>query len=363
VSRRIRVLHCPTNVGGHPAALAAAERELGLDSRSVAFDAPPGGHAADEILRGKRAIFEVRRAHLLIRALREADVVHFNFGRTILPTPPTWPAGAGASLVGRLLGLRDLPLLRKAGKGIVVTFQGDDARQGDVLRARYDLSIAGANPGYYFGPGDKVKRRTIGMFARYAHRIYFLNPDLAHVLPARAEFVPYASVDSREWLPGPTPEGRRLIVHAPTDRAVKGTGPIIEAVNRLRAAGIELDFELVEGRPLADARALYERASIGVDQLYAGWYGGFAVELMALGKPVVAFIRQQDLAVVPEPMRRELPVISATPDSLVDVLSGLIGSDLDDLGRRSRAFVERWHDPVAIAARMKEDYEQVARRP
>src|SRR5690242_3548815 len=39
--RPLRVLHCPTDVGGHPSGLARAERELGLDSHVVAFEDSP----------------------------------------------------------------------------------------------------------------------------------------------------------------------------------------------------------------------------------------------------------------------------------------------------------------------------------
>jgi hypothetical protein len=41
--------------------------------------------------------------------------------------------------------------------------------------------------------------------------------------------------------------------------------------------------------------------------LFAGWYGGLAVELMALGKPVLAYIREEDLSFVDPQMRYELP--------------------------------------------------------
>ena len=41
-----------------------------------------------------------------------------------------------------------------------------------------------------------------------------------------------------------------------------------------------------------EARERYERADIVVDQLNAGWYGLFAIEAMALGKPVVTSLHE-----------------------------------------------------------------------
>lgn len=365
--RLVRVLHCPLNVGGVPGALARAEREVGLDSRSVAFFSPPGEHIADELLRrpedGKLA-FEVRRWRLLVRALRDFDVVHFNFGRTILPPPTTWDSPRPlARLGGRLLGLRDLPLLRRAGKGIVVTFQGDDARQGDVLRRRYKLSIASQNPEYYRPAGDAAKRRIIAAFDHYAHRLYYLNPDLGHVLPPRAEFLPYACLDLRDWRPRAATSGPLLVVHAPSDRDVKGTRYVLEAVEQLHEAGVEFDFRLVEGLSRAAARVIYERADLGVDQLLAGWYGSFGVELMALGKPVICFIRDEDLGFIPAEMRQELPITQSTPENIFEVLRRSLAQSADErvaTGRRCRRFVERWHDPREIAHRLKRVYEEIA---
>ena len=43
------MLHAPTAVGGHPSGLAAAERELGLESTVLAVDEPPFGYAVDRV--------------------------------------------------------------------------------------------------------------------------------------------------------------------------------------------------------------------------------------------------------------------------------------------------------------------------
>ena len=65
--------------------------------------------------------------------------------------------------------------------------------------------------------------------------------------------------------------------------------------------------------PHAEAMKLYAQADLVIDQLLAGWYGGFAVETMAMGKPVVCYIRAEDLQFVPPAMVAELPLIPARP--------------------------------------------------
>jgi hypothetical protein len=373
----VRVLHVPTAVGGNAPSVARAERALGLDSKAIELAPNTYGYACDETVWGPGdSVFgrEVKRWRLFRRALREFDVIHFNFGRTIL----TWsgvsestsarlhPFERLAMPIARRFDLVDLPLLRGAGKVIAVTFQGDDARQADYCRAHFKISpITGAGAGYYSSTTDARKRRRIDKFDRYADLIYALNPDLLHVLPERARFLPYANIDPQTWRRAAShalPE-RPVVLHAPSHRGVKGTEHIVRAAERLQAEGVPFEFRLVEGLTHAEARRLYERADLAVDQVLAGWYGGFAVEMMAFGVPVVAYLREGDLAFLPEAMRRDLPVVSATPGTVYAVLKSLLTArrgELADLGRRSRAYVETWHDPLRVAATLKADYETAA---
>lgn len=379
----IRVLHCPHIVGGNPQGLARAERELGLRSRVVAFTGSPFGYPVDEILwrDGESPILsEIKRWRLLYRALKDFDIIHFNFGHSILPH---WnPLGKEARLdslspvwrklapvirrYARVFELRDLPVLKKAGKGIVVTYQGDDARQGDVCRAHFDIHPADeVEPGYYSLQSDERKRQRIARFARYADRIFALNPDLLHVLPTHAQFLPYTHIDLREWRPaeaGKAISQTPVVVHAPSHRGVKGTRFVLDAVSRLQEEGIDLELVLIENAPHKEVKSALVKADLVVDQLLCGWYGGFAVEAMALAKPVVCYIREGDLKFIPERMREELPTINATPRTIYEVLKELLTTrkrQLPDIGQRSRAYVENWHDPLKIAARLKSDYEAI----
>jgi hypothetical protein len=367
-------------VGGHPQQLARAERAGGLKSWSVVFRPSKFQYAADEVLwraRQSRLVCEAKRWLLVGRALWQFDIVHFNFGKSMLPEPVYlgppggrhgWKRGV-KNLAARCLELCDMALLKRAGKGIVVTFQGDDARQGDVLRtyAEWDPD-AEFGPDYYTPEADAHKRWRISQVDRYADVIYALNPDLLRVLPPRAKFLPYANVDPWEWQ-GPSGSDLRgglpatpLVLHAPTHQGVKGTRHVLEAVRRLRDEGIAFRFELVEGLTREEAKSRYLQADILVDQMLLGWYGGLAVELMALGKPVIGFIRGADLAFVPPELRRDLPVIHATPATIYAVLKEWLTVRRHELvgrGVRSREFVEKWHDPRQVAATVVADYQSI----
>jgi glycosyltransferase involved in cell wall biosynthesis len=349
VKAPLRVLHAPTAVGGHPGGLARAERELGLESTAISLLPHPFGHGVDEVL-GRDGDGVVRQSvnrFRLLRRMRNADVVHFNFGEPVLPFVRRTITGPIAT-VARALAFRDLMLLHRLGTRIVVTFQGDDARQATV-----GGPLIRAVPERYTPDRDAARQRTIAAFDRYADAIFFLNPDLADVLPERARFLPYASVDPDEWAlrPGDTALDPPVVVHAPSDSRVKGTDRIVEAVSQLEAEGVALRFELLQGASREAVRSALEKSTLVVDQLNAGWYGGFAVEAMALGKPVVAAMDLLGHPCLPPEFCREVPVVHASGETLADRLRSLLASreECERLGRAGRAFVERWHDPRKVA--------------
>ena len=119
----LRVLHCPWNIAGQSAQLAAAERALGADSRCVVIEETARGFPADEVLApGSPSIIarESARWRLLWRAMVSADVIHFSFGQSCL-MPNVFPdikridwrspASVAWRLYCRAVWLKDLPLL------------------------------------------------------------------------------------------------------------------------------------------------------------------------------------------------------------------------------------------------------------
>ncbi len=118
---------------------------------------------------------------------------------------------------------------------------------------------------------------------------------------------------------------------------------------------------MVEGLPHREARRRYERADIVVDQLHAGWYGLFAIEAMALGKPVVTFLHEDAVRRTEEAFGIRVPLVATTKDTLVDTLRPLVESPAERrrIGAESRAYVEQVHDADRVAAHLVEIYSQL----
>ena len=372
----IKVLHAPSSTGGNPQALSRALRLLGVESRSLVVSQNYLAYQADIVLHspGRSMLLrELRRIWAIATELPRCDVVHYNAGTTIASAYAVeFRLRDGLRGLLRqayavyLRGLQrmEIAYVRWLGKAVFVTYQGDDARQGDYCLAHYPITFASrVEPGYYSPASDAFKRTSIARLCGFASAVYSVNPDLLHVLPASARFVPYGHVFLDEWTPAFSQDhaGPLRILHAPSHRLVKGTDLLLAALEELKADGYEFELLLVEGMSNAQAREIYTKADILVDQLFAGWYGGLAVELMALGKPVLAYIREEDRRHIDPQMHQELPIVQTTPDTVLAVLRRMLETprqDLVALGQRSRAYVERWHDPMRIAAQTLQDYER-----
>ena len=305
----LRVTHCPVNTAGVPWQNVQALRRKGVDARLVVFERYALHPEADVSLdrRGGLARQQLTQWRAFARLAPRTDVFHFYFGLTLVPK----------SL--------QFPILRALGKNSVMHFLGSD------IRGKPPAELAWA---------QRAGARIVGSY------------DAIRWVPD-AEVVP-PGIDLREYTPvPPSDRDRPVVVHAPSSRRRKGTEHVIAACEQL-----PVDLEIVEGLHHDEARQRYERADIVVDQLNAGWYGLFAIEAMALGKPVVTFLHDEAVARTEEALGVQVPVVSATADTLVERLRPLVESAAERrrIGEASRAYVEQVHDVDTIADRLLDIY-------
>lgn len=143
----------------------------------------------------------------------------------------------------------------------------------------------------------------------------------------------------------------------PTVGGIKGTPLILDALRQLESS---YDFELVlvENKTHEEALQLYRTADLAIDQVLAGWYGGFAVEMMAMGKPVACYLRAEDMRFVPAAMREQIPLFNISPANLAENLADVLDrrQEWKARGIDSRKYVEAWHNPDVIAKAMLAAY-------
>jgi glycosyltransferase involved in cell wall biosynthesis len=309
---KLRVTHCPVNVAGIPWENVQALRRKGADARLVVFERGQLHPEADWSL-DRRGALPRRLATqfaALARLLPRTDVFHFYFGLTFVPK----------SL--------QFPILRATGKKSVFHFLGSDIRGKTPAELAY---------------GKRADAQIVGSY------------DAIRWIP-EANVVP-PGLDLRPFVPHPPSDSLRpLVVHAPSNRAKKGTEYVIEA-----CAQLPVELDVVEGVPHEEARERYERADIVVDQLDAGWHGVFALEAMALGKPVLSYLKPDVVERSAEAFGVRVPIIPATKETLVDALRPLVESPAlrREIGAASRAYVEQVHDIDRVVDRLLDIYAQL----
>src|SRR5262249_20673510 len=97
------------------------------------------------------------------------------------------------------------------------------------------------------------------------------------------------------------------------------------------------------------------------DQCLIGFHGYFALEALALGKPVMVFIRDpQRYLLYPE----ECPFVNSPAARLKEVLRELSQDRrrLHELGRQGRRYIEKYFTLPAFASRLERAYRDVAAR-
>lgn len=361
------VIHLPENVGGNPQGLSRQLNSLGINSQTWVFSESKFKYDCDKVLFSGSESFFIRelKRFAALRYIFQCDLAFFNFGSGLY-NPYLCIDLEKHSFLLRFFGLVfirfqhfmarfEVSMLNFFKKPIFIQYQGDDARQGDYCQDNFKITFANrVDKNYYGKVRDQLKRKSIRFYGKRSAKIYSLNPDLHHVLPKNTEFLPYSHIDLNEWLPKYNQSDNRplRIGHAPTNRDVKGTDLILLAVEELKKNGYKFDFVLIENLSNTDAKREYMKLDIFIDQLFAGWYGGVAVEAMALGKPVLAYLRDKDLKFIPSQMRKDLPIINVEPDSIKHVLEELLNTSrakLLEKARLSRQYVEKWHDANKIA--------------
>jgi glycosyltransferase involved in cell wall biosynthesis len=303
--RPLRVVHCPVNTAGVPWANVQALQRRGVDARLVVFNRYRLHPEADWSLdrRGGFIRKQISAWRALARLLPDTDLFHFYFGLTLVPQSVQYP------------------LLRLFGRKAVMHYLGSDIRG----KAPDEL-----------GAGRKAGAQIVGSY------------DASRWVP-EAEVIP-PGIDVGAIEPAyPGQRARPVILHAPSSRRRKGTEHVLAACE-----GLDADVELVEGLPHDEAFERYRDADIVVDQLNAGWYGVFAIECMALGKPVVSFLHDEALRRTEEAFGMRVPVVRATKESLRATLEPLVASAAERrrLGESSRAYVEHVHDLERVADRL-----------
>ena len=127
---------------------------------------------------------------------------------------------------------------------------------------------------------------------------------------------------------------------------MKGTQFLLDALEQLRTIGIRFELCLVERVDRVKAIELYRSGDIVADQFVMGAYGVFALECLALGKPVLTYLDHDHLS---NPVFN-LPVVNTNRWNLTVVLAVLLQVPelRERLAQAGREAVVRYQSHEAI---------------
>lgn len=269
---------------------------------------------------------------------------------------------SGIPLLGRRYGGAGAEIAELTGRGVqgALIFHGSDIRppQGHAAGSRWSPFH---QPSGLVRALDATAAANLELARTAGLPAFVSTPDLLRWLP-QATWCPVV-VDPARWraasagaLPTsadsePIDGHPPVVVHAPSQRWLKGTDLIEPMLRRLDGEGV-IEYRQLAGVPHASMPSAYAGADIVLDQFLLGSYGVAACEAMASGRLVMGHVdehtRAQILAITGMP----LPVHEATVESLEAELRHAAAEPGEFASARSagQAFVEAVHDGRRSAA-------------
>ncbi len=318
-----------------------ALRKIGVDAVSVCTKTNRFGYKVDYNFSQENCpnkwIRKSKKAFFFLKMLLYYDIIHYHCGHSFY----------GGSFF-------DMKIFSLFHKKIVVEFWGSDIRKPGLAVSKnpYFVNAANISDEDTIALQQKVSRYISHVIVSDYEMREYVDPSFKyiHVVPQR--------IDLGDYFPNyPKVQNHcPLIVHAPSLRGYKGTETILRVIDSLRSK-FSFRFELIENLTHDDAIQRYSQADIVVDEIRTGAYGILAIEAMALGKPVVCYIRPDLEATYPKGM----PIVSASPDSFEQTLIELLidGPKRHQLGIDGRKYVEENHDSITIAQQLLQIYREI----
>lgn len=158
-------------------------------------------------------------------------------------------------------------------------------------------------------------------------------------------------INTRRWDSSgfPKPANTFKILHAPNHPNAKGTPFLREAVEQLQKKGLDIELIILSGVPNSKIHEAMAEADLVADQFVIGWYAFFAIEAMAMKKPVLCYLRF-DLLELYETAglieQNEMPILNTPIDRISERIEWAYNhrKELIQIGEKGRTFVLKHHD-------------------
>lgn len=294
-------------------------------------------------------------AKFMSKVVRNYDIVHFHCRPTLWYTNHLFSSYS------------DAHLLKSLGKKLFASFWGCDIRnwKNDI---NYEWSPCNVCSPHKKAYCKTTSEKTIKAARKYCNAS-FTSGDLKIEYP---DFIwGNLAIDTHEFSPDiknnipkqyviDRDSDEFLIYHSFGNSSkrpdVKGTEYINTAISNLKEKGYKIKYVFIDNITTQDIKYIQVQADLVIDQLRAGWYGTTAAECMSLGKPVIAYLREDIRKICPNGI---VPIVNANPQTLETQIIKLIESNRlrSELGNMGRSYAISYHDRVEVAKEFLKYYE------
>jgi len=348
----MKVLFLPENIASMPAISAAGlAKKNGVEAKCIVLSLSKYQAINEHVIFlppqiSKRKplkwlYYQLTYKRRLKKWIDWADIIHYTWGPVFKD-------------------FEDLDYAFNKGKVIFVEWLGSEIRDPEFIKDINPYYKKAFENGYEYAKSESREQsiKNQQSFAKYK-AIPLLCPEMSLYVDMslfEKTYQLYQRIDIRNFTPvyPAINNNRPLIVHSPTAKMVKGNNFIIPLMEELKK---DYDFEFVLLHDISRERVLeiMQKADIILDQIIVGGYGMAAIEGMSFGKPVMCHLIPEVFgAGLPD----ECPIVNTNPDNLKEQLIKLIRNPVlrNEIGIKSRAFAEQFHNVEIVADRMLEIY-------
>ena len=332
------VMFAPTSIAGVGMRLAKWLKERGVHTTTVDYFPSYLAYPADYTYNGKSKADALPFLDHTLQLAEKHDIICFDYGCSFKYFPglgmPNYNEDATVDQP-----YTDLLPLKDKGKKIFFIYWGSDCFNSSSTHYRY-LNYLGFNDIPHPPWQNRFQYNNIKAMEKLADAIiapaYF-----ARVLPRTPPFWDICC-DLDMWKPKTNYRNQvNKVLTAPTSMHKKNYGLVQACLNSLTARHPEITPFCVQNQPNHLVPELYADADIGIDQA-SGGFGLLAVEMMALGLPVISnyeFAREGC-------WREEAPLLQfSNIRELYARLEECVQNPqaLQAIGKKGREYVEAYH--------------------
>lgn len=241
---------------------------------------------------------------------------------------------------------RDLQLIKQKGKKIISILVGSDVRYPYAFQQEFGMDVS-KWPANYHRPYAYFNK-TLRDVEMYSDIILSVPDQMGLAIRDYDHF--QIPVDLKKYQYNLTGNDKPVVIHAPSNPAIKATDIILNTLEKLKDEGLSFDLKFIQNMENSELLKLLSQSDILVDEMIVHGPALLSFEAMASGCAVATKYLQSS----PDCFRP--PVKHISPENIYQTVKELIiNKDLrQNMAIQGRAYLEKNNTAEALISKMLE---------